>query len=89
MSCTLPGKNQLLPMYALERMKKCWPVVLTQDIVANLNNVVRSDAKNIGIERAVMDRTHCDAVRDDGLATICILFDMCGIQELAVSKSAQ
>ena len=70
MRSPLSRKNQLLPMNTLERMKKCWTIVLTQDIVTDLNNIVRSDAKNIGIERAVVDGTHCDAVRDDGLATI-------------------
>jgi hypothetical protein len=88
-SPSLARQDNLLTMDALKRMAKRWPVVFLQEILTNLDDVVGPDAEDVGVERAVVDSAHRDAIGDYRLASVAVFLDMSCIEKLWVSQPAQ
>ena len=52
----------------LQPMTKHRPVALVQDVATNLDHVVRSHAKDVSVERRVMQFAEREAVGNDGFS---------------------
>jgi hypothetical protein len=53
----------------LESVLQGRPVDLPKDIASYLDNEVRTNSNHVLVKGSVVYRTHCHAVRNDGLAT--------------------
>jgi len=84
----LPWKDQHRSVDALEGVQERRPVALIENIAPNLNGVRGCHSEYKRVERSVVDGAHCDPVRNDGFATVRILFDVGSIEEFCMSKSA-
>ena len=58
----------LLAMEALNAMNQHRSVDLRQDVGSDLDDVIRGDAQNVRVERAMMERAQGNAVRHDRLS---------------------
>jgi len=74
-----------LAVQGLKRMAKSGPVDLAEDVFAYLDDVVRPYSDDVAVEGPVVDRAHCDSIRDDWLASLGILLDMSGVKKLRMA----
>ena len=68
-------------MQTLQRVSKGRSVPVLTHMSANLDTVIRSSSEEVRIERAMVDRTHRDTVRNNRFATIPVRFDVRGVKE--------
>ena len=76
-------------MQPLEGVLERRTVVLGQHVGPDLDHIVRTYTQNLGIERPMVNRAHCHAIRDDRFAAVCVLLDVRGIEQRAVPESAE
>ena len=76
-------------MKALEGMAQRWAIVLLEHITPDLDDIVRSNPKNLSIEGPMVDRAHRDSVRDDRLSALRVFLDMGCIEEFRMTKSTE
>jgi len=66
-----------------------WPVDLAQEVGADLNDLVRSDAEDARVVGGVVDLAQCEAVpHDRDTCFLRVRHDMCGVEQLAVTQGA-
>ena len=76
-------------MEALDAMNQHRSVDLRQDVGSDLDDVIRCDAQNVRVERAMMERAQRNTVRHDRLSLrMAIGQDVCRLQQLLVLQLA-
>ena len=76
-------------MEALDAMNQHRSVDLRQDVGSDLDDVIRGDAQNVRVERAMMERAQRNTVRHDRLSLrMAIGQDVCRLQQLLVLQLA-
>ena len=84
-----PRQRDRFSMEILQSVLQGRAVMFGHDSFAYLDPIVGFDRQHVRIEGAVVDRTHCDAVRDHRLATVRVLLDVSGIEQPRVAKAAE
>ena len=81
-------KDQAGSLKSLKAVAEHGPIGFVQDVRTNFNNVVRSDADDMGVESSVMQSTKCEAIGNPWFAErVSVAEDMCRVQELAMPET--
>jgi hypothetical protein len=72
-------------MESLKSVLQRRPINLTKNVLADLDHEVRADTEDRTVESSVVNGAHGDAVWNDRLASLGVLSNVRGIQELCMS----
>ena len=80
--------RELRPVNLLQGVLQCRSIERVEDRLLDPHSVVRSDAKQVGVKRPVMDLAQCEPVTDRGAPTFGVRLDMRRVEQLLEWKSA-
>jgi hypothetical protein len=84
-----PRNEQASPVKALKAVNQHWAVLLIENVLADLDDVVRPDPNYVPVEGGVVERAQREAVRDRWHAAwVRIRHDVGGVEQFIAAEAA-